>query len=373
MLLTHADLFTPVDLKRRIFRKVAGRGRRATACVARRDRRATDGRAAAGTSELRERAFETGPVAQIVVDVDGMLALANERARALFGLAAARPRPAAAGPRALLPAGRAALVHRRRPRRAAGRCRSSDVEWQRPTASPSARRRDRRRCSTAPAGSLGRQHHLHRRHPLPAAARRARALQARARDRLRGAAVDQRGAGDHQRGAPVHQRGARDHQRGAPVDQRGARDDERGAPVDQRGAADHQRRAARSAATSSTEVNAFLESILAQPRVAVVVLDRELRVQIWNDAGRGPVGAARRRGRRASTCSTSTSGCRWRSCAGRSATPWPGNTEGNEVVLDATNRRGRAIGCKVTCLPLIVSSKDVHGVIVLMEQQRKAS
>ena len=50
-----------------------------------------------------------------------------------------------------------------------------------------------------------------------------------------------------------------------------------------------------------------------------------------------------------------------------------GNTEGNEVVLDATNRRGRAIRCKVTCLPLIVTSKDVQGVIVLMEQQGKAS
>ena len=43
-------------------------------------------------------------------------------------------------------------------------------------------------------------------------------------------------------------------------------------------------------------------------------------------------------------------------------------------MLDAVNRRGRAIGCKVTCLPLIVSSKEVHGVIVLMERRkRKAS
>ena len=42
-------------------------------------------------------------------------------------------------------------------------------------------------------------------------------------------------------------------------------------------------------------------------------------------------------------------------------------------MLDATNRRGRAIRCKVTCLPLIVTSKDVQGVIVLMEHQGKAS
>ena len=43
------------------------------------------------------------------------------------------------------------------------------------------------------------------------------------------------------------------------------------------------------------------------------------------------------------------------------------------MVLDATNRRGRPIRCKVTCLPLIVTSKEVDGVIVLMEQQGKAS
>jgi two-component system CheB/CheR fusion protein len=50
-----------------------------------------------------------------------------------------------------------------------------------------------------------------------------------------------------------------------------------------------------------------------------------------------------------------------------------GSFEDNEAVLDATNRRGRPIRCKVSCLPLIVASKEVQGVIVLMEEQKEAS
>jgi two-component system, chemotaxis family, CheB/CheR fusion protein len=119
-------------------------------------------------------------------------------------------------------------------------------------------------------------------------------------------------------------------------------------------------------------VNAFLESILLSLGVAVAVLDREQRIQVWNEEAedlwglRGdevagqhllsldiglPVEKLRRPLRNALA----------------------GNAEGNELVLDATNRRGRAIRCKVTCLPLIVASKEVQGVIVLMEKQKETA
>jgi two-component system CheB/CheR fusion protein len=38
-------------------------------------------------------------------------------------------------------------------------------------------------------------------------------------------------------------------------------------------------------------------------------------------------------------------------------------------VLDAINRRGRAIPCKVTCVPLLVAAGEAQGVIVLMEPE----
>jgi two-component system CheB/CheR fusion protein len=114
-------------------------------------------------------------------------------------------------------------------------------------------------------------------------------------------------------------------------------------------------------------VNAFLESILLSLGVAVAVLDREQQIQVWNDRAEDmwglrseevvgqhflsldiglPVEQLRRPIRNALA----------------------GSAEGNRIVLDATNRRGRAIECQVTCLPLLVASNETRGVIVLMEE-----
>ena len=70
---------------------------------------------------LCDAAFESGVTAQLVVEFRGLLALANERARAMFDLILERPRPPLQGPPDLLPPGRPPLVHRPRLRRAPGR------------------------------------------------------------------------------------------------------------------------------------------------------------------------------------------------------------------------------------------------------------
>jgi two-component system, chemotaxis family, CheB/CheR fusion protein len=82
-MLTRPHLFTPVDLKRRVFQRVA-RGE------LREGIRAFDHPDAAGheTPELLAAAgFEAGAAAQLVVDRKGTLMLANQHARILFGLA----------------------------------------------------------------------------------------------------------------------------------------------------------------------------------------------------------------------------------------------------------------------------------------------
>ena len=86
LLLTHANLFSPIDLRWRIFGRVPR--------LSLRDRlilQAQAGDVEAGNHLprqvcLREVNFDTAPTAQVVVDLNGHLALANERARALFGL-----------------------------------------------------------------------------------------------------------------------------------------------------------------------------------------------------------------------------------------------------------------------------------------------
>ncbi|HEY9858258.1 MAG TPA: hypothetical protein V6D16_02050, partial [Candidatus Obscuribacterales bacterium] len=45
-----------------------------------------------------------------------------------------------------------------------------------------------------------------------------------------------------------------------------------------------------------------------------------------------------------------------------------GASEYQEVVLDAINRRGRAMRCRVVCTPLIVVNQQ-HGIILLMEDK----
>jgi two-component system CheB/CheR fusion protein len=86
-LMTYNETFVPVDLRRRIFAKVP----RASQL---RDRIVNQARAAGEEAaaqlvshvRLREAAFESGSVAQMIVEFGGLLALANEKARAMFGL-----------------------------------------------------------------------------------------------------------------------------------------------------------------------------------------------------------------------------------------------------------------------------------------------
>jgi two-component system CheB/CheR fusion protein len=84
MLITHADLFTPADLKRRVFRKVLKPALRDRVRAIAID--PTDGAYQTINESLREAAFDIGGSAQIVLDADGALVMANDFARRMFGL-----------------------------------------------------------------------------------------------------------------------------------------------------------------------------------------------------------------------------------------------------------------------------------------------
>jgi two-component system CheB/CheR fusion protein len=85
MLLNFAGVFEPVDIKRRVFRKVPGitlREQLHGYPAVREERPAI----AAMSNRLREISFDQDPTAQIVVDARSTILLANTRARDLFGL-----------------------------------------------------------------------------------------------------------------------------------------------------------------------------------------------------------------------------------------------------------------------------------------------
>jgi len=132
MLLSHSDRFTPVNLQHRIFRKAAGshgnidRYDNGGALI---DRHGE----LPGLSPVRELAFRASPVAQIVVTGDDTVAMINQQAETTFGLSVRdigrllRDLEVSFRPVEL----RAYLEQAKVERRSA---RIQDVQWQRPGA-----------------------------------------------------------------------------------------------------------------------------------------------------------------------------------------------------------------------------------------------
>jgi len=86
MLLTHADLFTPANLKYRIFSNIPKVGLRDRLLIMAESNSAEVNNQLVGNIRLSDEAFECLPMAQIVVDIQGNLVLANREARVLFNL-----------------------------------------------------------------------------------------------------------------------------------------------------------------------------------------------------------------------------------------------------------------------------------------------
>jgi two-component system, chemotaxis family, CheB/CheR fusion protein len=84
LLLTHGELFTPVELKWRVFTKTAAQNVRDVLPQLEREE---DGSKMPIDDHLKVLSLETDPVARVVVRSDGILSFANNRARALFCLA----------------------------------------------------------------------------------------------------------------------------------------------------------------------------------------------------------------------------------------------------------------------------------------------
>jgi two-component system, chemotaxis family, CheB/CheR fusion protein len=89
MLLTHGALFTPVDLKQRIFTKVARLMLRDRLLLLAESGNAEATNQVAKQIKVRELATEGTPFPQLVVDMVGTLVSANQAARRLFDISAA--------------------------------------------------------------------------------------------------------------------------------------------------------------------------------------------------------------------------------------------------------------------------------------------
>ncbi|WP_404786118.1 CheR family methyltransferase [Altericista sp. CCNU0014] len=86
MLLTHTNSFIPISLQHRIFRRVSQKNRRDPLLAKVQIFEDPPSNALENYIYLRELAFESLPMAQIIVNFDGILVLANAAARSMFKL-----------------------------------------------------------------------------------------------------------------------------------------------------------------------------------------------------------------------------------------------------------------------------------------------
>ena len=114
-----------------------------------------------------------------------------------------------------------------------------------------------------------------------------------------------------------------------------------------------------------SELNAFLESIFTSLRGGVAVVDRDLQVRKWNSRAEDMWGLRSDEAVQRNFLNLDIGLPTERLRAPIRNTL---NGEPAELVLDATNRRGKPVRLKVTCIPLVSPTKQtVSGVILLME------
>jgi two-component system, chemotaxis family, CheB/CheR fusion protein len=116
------------------------------------------------------------------------------------------------------------------------------------------------------------------------------------------------------------------------------------------------------------QLNAFLESIWAGLGGAVVVLDSDLRVLVWNHGSEDLWGVRQEeaQGQHFLNLDIGLPVDQVRPALRQAMSSDDG---ARMTMVEATNRRGRSIRCRVTCSPLVGSDKGVRGVIVIVEPQ----
>jgi two-component system CheB/CheR fusion protein len=115
------------------------------------------------------------------------------------------------------------------------------------------------------------------------------------------------------------------------------------------------------------DVNGFLEAILTSLSAAIVVVDRNLQVQVWNYRAEDLWGLRENEVRGTSLLALDI-GFPMHSLTDALRATLAGSAEPIVVLADATNRRGRRLTCRVTCSPLVGMQGEAKGVILVMEE-----
>jgi two-component system CheB/CheR fusion protein len=347
MLLTHTDLFKPVDLKRRVFAKVP----RPTL----RDRLlftghpdhvdAVDG----ATGSVRESAFDAAPVAQLAVDADGIVVLANQLARTTLGLSKAdvgRPlkdlevsyRPfdlrtnieaAHAEPRSVLVAHVSTTI-------SSGEAREFEAQLAPLYAG------DRMLGTTVTFTDVTAHHRVQT--ELEDAKRELE----NAYEELQSTVEELETTNEELQSTNEELETTNEELQSTNEELETINDELRQRTLE------------------LNELNAFLETILTSMGVGVVVVDRSLAVQVWN-AHSSELWGLRSEEAEGESLLGLDLGLPVEKLSGALRAVLNGESR-VELRVEATNGRGRPIDCRIVALPLSVERGDVSGTILLVEE-----
>ena len=366
-LLTHANTFAPLDLRRRISTKVP------RASLNLRDRLlliAQNGQGEEGGNgvdlqmRLRESALDAAPIAQLVVDVNGSLVLANERARSLFSLSSADlGRPIQDLKISYRPVEIRSCIDQAYTERLPILLR--DVEWH----APGGETRwldvqvvpliDNSGAVMGAAIAFA---------DVSAAKRLQRELE-HANQELETAYEELQSTNEElettneELQATVEELETTNEELQSTNEELETMNEELQSTNEELQTINEE---LRQRSEELNSVNAFLESILTSLRGGVVVVDAELKVLVWNDNADDLWGL-----RADEAVGRNLLGLDIGLPVERLKQPMRDCLNGNrqfiELQVDASNRKGRSINCRVTCSPLLGAQHDMRGVIVMME------
>jgi two-component system CheB/CheR fusion protein len=364
VLLTRSTLFAPVDLRNRVFAKSTrpSMNERLLHLVADGGRQEPEPLGA----RLRQSAFESVPVAQLAVDLGGMLMLANVQARALFGLAQRDlGRPLQDLELSYRPLELRSLIDRARDERHQVTVR--DVEWRTggdvrvfdvqvtPLYAPDG--------SAAGTGvtfiDVTRYRRLHE------SLEDSKSRLETAFEELQSTAEELETTNEELQSTNEELETTNEELQSTNEELETMNEELQSTNEELETINDE----LRSRTLDLHEVNAFLESILLSLKAAVVVLDTELEVQAWNEVATELWGL-RSDEVQGQHFSNLDIGLPVDALLPLLRSVLAGEDGSHETVVAATNRRGRAIDCHVACSQLLSPTGEVRGVIVLMDEVR---
>jgi two-component system, chemotaxis family, CheB/CheR fusion protein len=369
MLLTYPQLFAPVDLRRRIFRKVSKDGWRDRMAIMT-QANGDDVFQSANVAEVYPATLDATPHPQFVVDASGNLALANERARTLFRIAPSDiGRPIQDLELAYRPSELRAIIEQARLERRPMAVQDAEDEANEQDrghfdvhATPIFDSGGRLLGVSVTFTDVSRQRDLH--YQLT----RAKQDLETAYEELQSTNEELETTNEELQ-STVEELETTNEELQSTNEELETMNEELQSTNEELQTVNEE---LRRRSDDLNRSNAFLESILTGVRSGVVVVDRELHVIAWNHRAEDLWGLRADEVHNQNFLNLDI-GLPTDQLRAPIRTCLNGDHQFSEIVVAATNRRGKLINCRVIGTPLQGSDHDVRGVILMMDEQPQTS